>query len=601
MAGVNVKLGVEYSQFRTGMKDAQSAVQTLNEKLKANESQLKLTGDQELYLKNKVDILTQQINAQKAVVGNALSALKSLANNGVSPASAQYQKMESNLYKATDKLNKMQLELKETETGADKAGNEAEEMNTKLKKIGEGVSWQNVTEGLNSIISKLESGARSAINFGKKIYSSVKDSAGWADDLLTLSKTSGIDVTTLQQMQKVADIVDTDVDAIINAKKRMQKAATTEGGTKAIEEVLGISLNGQNAEDLFWEIGDALVHMEESFDKESAAQTVFGRSWSELVPLFNLGRESYEEMLGEQTTLTEDQVKKLGEADDAMVKVEQTIQDMKNAFWADNADTVINLLQWVLDNKDAVVIALGAITTGFAAMKIGTFATDLAKVIKGFSQLGLIKGGETATAAAAGQAGSAVPAAGAAAAGGGWMTGLMNNLVSGMGTSFVLGEEAKIRGMVNNFISGMSQEEAKAKGFQQTFGITQEEFDEWANQRNLEKQGSGASFDEVKYVNPVSDEIIYKDRRGTATVTGGAYESVDRMNEVASEMTDATQNQTNATNDMAAAAKSMTGLPALVGAAVQAGVSGIKVMMDGYTVGTLVAPTVSEIIAQNAK
>ena len=102
-------------------------------------------------------------------------------------------------------------------------------------------------------------------------------------------------------------------------------------------------------------------------------------------------------------------------------------------------------------------------------------------------------------------------------------------------------------------------------------------------------------------MNPISDEIIYKDRRGTATVTGGAYESVDRMSEVAGEMSTATTNQTNATNEMSAAAKSMTGLPELVRAAVQtgaqAGVSGIKVLLDGQAVGTLVAGYVSEAVA----
>ena len=51
MAGVNVKMGVTgVSDFKRNMGDAQSAVKALNEALKANESQLKLNGDQELYL-----------------------------------------------------------------------------------------------------------------------------------------------------------------------------------------------------------------------------------------------------------------------------------------------------------------------------------------------------------------------------------------------------------------------------------------------------------------------------------------------------------------------------------------------------------------------
>ena len=50
MAGTSIKLGVEYSQFKQGMNEAKESVKTLNAQLKENESQLKLNGDQEIYL-----------------------------------------------------------------------------------------------------------------------------------------------------------------------------------------------------------------------------------------------------------------------------------------------------------------------------------------------------------------------------------------------------------------------------------------------------------------------------------------------------------------------------------------------------------------------
>ena len=58
--------------------------------------------------------------------------------------------------------------------------------------------------------------------------------------------------------------------------------------------------------------------MGEAFDKEAAAQQIFGRSWRELMPLFMTGRDEYEKMLAEQNVLTEDQVQSLAEADDAL-------------------------------------------------------------------------------------------------------------------------------------------------------------------------------------------------------------------------------------------------------------------------------------------
>lgn len=598
MAGVNVKMGVTgVSEFKRSMKDSESAVKALNAQLALNESQLKLNGNAELYMENKAALLNQKIAAQAAVAKAAKAALEDMKKNGVSETSAAFQTMQTKLYNATNEMVKTKTELQNVKNGTDGAKEGARGMNTELGKIGKGISWENVTNGIHSVTQSLESAGRAAISAGRKLLNSFTGATSWADDVTTRAAKYGVSTEDIQRMDQAADIIDTDVDTIMTARNRLAN------NKKGLGELLGLEgTEGMSLEDQFWAAGEAIMAMTDEAERADKAQDVFGKSWQDLVPLFAAGREAYDAALEGASVLSDEQVEKLSKADDTIKQLETQVENLKRSFWADNADNITKLMQWLIDNKDGVITALTAIGAAFGALKIADLATNLTKVIKGFSQLGLINGGQTTTAAAAGQAGSAAaPAAGAASTGGGWMTGLMNNLVSGMGTSFVLGEEAKIRGMVNNFISGLSQEEAKAKGFQQTFGITQEEFDEWANQRNLEKQGSGASFEEVKYVTPISDEIIHKDRRGTATATGGAYESVDRMNEVASEMTDATQNQTNATNDMAAAAKSMTGLPALVGAAVQAGVSGIKVMMDGYTVGTLVAQTVSEIIAQNAK
>ena len=361
MAGVSVKMGVTgVSEFKRGMNEAKESVKTLNEALKLNENQLKLNGNQEIYLANKVQLLKDKIAAQTEVVKQAEAALEAMKKSGTDEASKSFQQMKQNVYKATSELLSMKAELKNVETGADKAGDETKEMNDQLGNIGKGVSWENVTNGLDNVISKLESGAKAAINLGKKIISSAKGSTGWADELITQAKQTGLSTKELQQMEKVSEFVDTSVDAILNAKQRMKVATQSSSGKSAIEEVLGISLTGQTADDLFWEVGDALVNMGEAFDKEAAAQKVFGRSWKELLPLFQTGREEYEKMLNEQSYLTDEQVDKLGKADDAIKQVEQQIQDLKNAFWAENADKITELMQWIVDNKDGVVAALTA-------------------------------------------------------------------------------------------------------------------------------------------------------------------------------------------------------------------------------------------------
>ena len=590
MAGASIKLGVEYSQFKKGMAEARESVKTLNAELKANESQLKLTGDKELYLQNKIELLNKQIEAQKTVVANAVKALENMEKNGVDKASSSYQKMRQSVYNATDQLNKMQSELKDVESGADKAGKEAGEMNTQLEKIGKNVAWSTVAEGLDSITRKLESGARAAVNFGKKVLSSAKDSTEWADELQTMVAQyadMGLTSDSLQRMQKVEDFIDTPVEAILNAKQRMARAAASDSGKSAFEEILGVGLNGQSAEDLFWETGDALMHMGEAFDKEAAAQKIFGRSWRELMPLFKTGREEYEKMLGEQTVLTEDQVDKLAKADDALKKAEQQIADLKNQFWAENADKITGLMQWFVDNEDAVVGALTAIAGAFGIMKLGSFAANLEKVISGFSSLKALAGGAAAGGAASGTGTTIATAASSGIwgkVGGGAIATMLafpmlDKLKNGdMRTADEI-EKDIMRGIGGQNVVDI-YEKIQKEGLSRPAGSSAGKYfgQDW---RPSYMQGQSY------YTGPtaISDEIIHKDRRGYGTSDIHALE--DNLDRMSSEVTQSAAGQAQSNTEVAAAITGLTGLPAAISQAVQAGMSHVTIVISEAAVGAI--------------
>ena len=585
MAGVNVKMGVSgVAEFKRSINEAKEAVKTYTGALELNEAALKNNGDEEQYLTNKAELLAYQLEAQKEVCRRAQEALETMKSSGVDPNTKAFQTMQQEVYKAQEKFLNIKTELDNVGEKSKKAGEDAGTMNESLKKVGDGVSWANVTDGLDKIIHKLETGARKAINLGKKIYSSAKESTGWADDLIQLSQTSGIDLTSLQQMQKVAEIVDTDVDAIINAKKRMAKAVTTDSGKKDIEEVLGISLTGQNADDLFWEIGDALVSMGESFDKEAAAQKVFGRSWNDLLPLFLTGREAYEQMLSEQTTLTDEQVQSLGKADDTIKQLEQEITQLKNAFWAENADKITTLFQWLIDNKDTVVAALEVIAGGFGLLKLGSFALNLQKTISGFQQLGLLGGGgkaasEAAKAASTGTttaSGSGIGATGALGLGGlaliaqgfGWAADRRNNhrvLVRGTEENLTANT-----GGVSDLLVNYLRAEQAANAIEENFSATAEEFE--AVYANVEKTHKAL----VEAAGGQEALNAYSDWRQENSYGSDYWEipdSLAAMTATAAETNDQLSGVQKSSADMTSAAQNLMNLPTLVANAVAGAVS----------------------------
>lgn len=583
--GVNVKLGVSgISQFKADIREAKDSIKTLDAQLALTEKQFKATGDQEEYLKQKTEQLQEKLAAQKSVAEGAQKALENMTNQGVDKSSKAFQDMIRTLANAKGDMIDTQEKLNAIGVNAEGAGDKTGDLNTQLQGIGKGVAWSNVAEGIEKITSKLESGARAAINFGKKIIQSAKGSTGLADDINTAVSTfsdMGLTADKYQRMTKVAEFVDTPVDAILNAQQRMNKALAGDKGKKSLEDVLGIQLQGQSPEDLFWEIGEALMNMGDAFDKEGAAQTMFGRSWRELVPLFKTGREEYDRMMEEQNVLTDDQLKKLNDADDAIKKVEQEIELLKAQFWAENADTITGVLEWIVDNKDGVVAAIGAIGVAFAGLKVVELAANMERLISGFNQLITMGGGGAGAAGAAGAAGGT---------GGGLLAGLagkaagvlpwLSTFLSYNGGPVYdwLTHESPLAGVltgketIGDFLSRTGKNiEENASTFEQ----------DWANN----------GFTQLGKNNILYWDKIWKQQQNAGEWTFGddmtaeelmaLVTASEKMEEAAEVLTGEKETQQQSNSEMAAAAQGLQGLPAEMANAISQAMAGIGITIDG--------------------
>ena len=338
MAGVNVKMGVTgISQFKQSMSQAQQSVKTLDAELKLNEKQFKASGDAETYMQKKTQLLQNQISQQKTVIASAEKALKAMQQQGIDPASKAFQAMQQQVYKAQTELLNMQDELKNVNRTMSETTEAAKDTGTAIESIGKKVNFDAVINGLGKITDGMEAGARKARDLAAELMSSMTSAASWADDLLTMAMQNGIDQETLQRMQQVADFIDTPVDAIIAARQKL--ANNMKYGSNdvmnAFEELnimiggtvgKGGEISGYRAlEDVFWDIGEAIMAMGEGADKEAMSTKLLGRGWKELMPLFQAGREAYEEMLATRNVVSDEDVENLGKLDD-------TIQSIRNEF-----------------------------------------------------------------------------------------------------------------------------------------------------------------------------------------------------------------------------------------------------------------------------
>lgn len=601
-SGVNVKMGVSgIAQFKQSISDAKQSIKTLDAQLSLTEKQFKATGDSESYMAEKTALLQAKLEAQKSVVQGAESALQQMAARGVDRSSQAYQNMYRQMIQAKSGMLDTENAINGISGASEKAGENVNEMNDELQNVGKGVAWENITNGLGKVIDKLESGAKAAINFGKKIAQSAMDSTGWADEILTTATKYGTDADTIQRMRNVAEIVDTDVDTILNAKSRLAK------NKDSLADLIGLNASGMSLDEAFWKAGEAIQAMTDEFEKEEAAQKVFGRGWHDLVPLFTEGQEKYNNLMAEQNVLTNEQVERLGKADDAFKKVQQQVELMKNQFWADNADKITEFLQWIVDNKDGVVTAVTAIGTAFGALKLGEMALNVAKLVDGFKSLGVIKGGKAAASAAGSggtlakaggfvkaalTSGAAVPAAVAAAAiapalfanaaddrrveekrqrrlasasmmGPGVDSEFLTRASNALGLKWHGGNEAEVEailmGMKDRGDLQKAQLQAQLNGYTANGNSTWEMLQRYWNGEPMDMGQLNATLESVT-------------------------DSYTKMAEQTSELTGATDESSKASQEMSAAAKSMMDIPGLVGDAVRSGMSGITFVLDGSAI-----------------
>ena len=464
---VTTKLEVEYSQFKKGMAEAAASVKTLDAELKKNEADFKATGDAEKYLANQTTLLNQKLQAQQNVAKQAEQMLLNLGKRGVSPTSVEYQRMAQRMLNAQAAMQTTQAELNNLNGKQQTAAASANDLATNVEKIGKNVSLQTLTDGLSKVTDGMEKAYRVAVRFGRAVMRSAMDATGWADDVMTRAVQYGVDAETIQRMDQVAAYIDTDVDTIVAAKDKLSK------NREKVSELLGISTDGKTVDDVLWEAGEAIQNLGDGFDKNDYAMQIFGRGWRELLPLFEAGREQYEGLIESQNVLSNEQVQKLQEADDAFQSIQQEVNNLKREFWADNAGTIIEMLNWVVDNKEAVVAALTAIAGAFAALKTAETAANIVKIVNGLKGLT----GSNAAASAAGAAANAAGAAGGSAAaaaggttlmaGGSAATWVSNFLTSSAGiatVATVLATPVVVKALngtlIENPAEGLSQEQA---------------------------------------------------------------------------------------------------------------------------------------------
>ena len=486
MADVSVNVGVTgISQFKSGMSDAQASIKGLDAALKLNEKQLKANGNAEQDMAARTELLNGKLDAQRRLLKNAEDALKQMEANGVRKSSKAYQDMQRNVLEAQSAIMDTQADIENVGKSAADAAGKTDQLATSLGGLNKKVSLEQVIGVVDKITDGMEKAAKKAKDLGKAIWENITDTARWSDDTATQAMILNMGVEEYQQYKGVFDTIgEITVAEWQKAKQKVQKAIhdpTDEQTT--IMDLLGVKTHdgyqGKNGwvdatakdfEEVFWEIGETLKEKVKSGEltqdlADTYANALFGKGFSELNPMFELGEQGFKEALEQQTVASEEAIKKNAELNDKLITLQETFNALKTEVLAGlapgltaAADSLNGLLQsvmeyldtpegrtalanledavtglfddlgkidpeaviegftgvlgkvidginWVVENKDTVISALEGIVIGWGALKLTGGVLDIIKLIEGIS--GLASGSAAAEAASAGAAAGA--------------------------------------------------------------------------------------------------------------------------------------------------------------------------------------------------
>lgn len=321
-----------YDTNEKSMKKLSEQSKILNSQYEAQQKKVKLLQDavadsNKTYDKavNKYDEMVQKFGENSKEAEKAARAVEK-AQKAVDNFTIQLNGAEAGLNKLEGELKDIQGEMKDlnnlkvTDFVPDSAVESVEEAQKKLqklatatknvataaggaaKKMGE-IGAATLSKGFEAGAAALTAYASAATAAATAIFNLTAEAGLFADDINTLSKQTGLDTGTLQELTYAADLIDVDVETIAKSMAKLTKNMTsTSKEVQGAFASLGVSIRDdvtgelRNNEEVFNDLITALGKVENETERDNLAMQIFGKSAQDLNPLILGGAEQLQKL-----------------------------------------------------------------------------------------------------------------------------------------------------------------------------------------------------------------------------------------------------------------------------------------------------------------
>lgn len=363
MPNINTKFTLSgEKEYKQAISEIGSGMKVLDSEMRKVSSAYAQNADSVEALNARNDVLERKISTQAEKIEYLKAALQQSAEK-YGEADKRTMQWQTSLNNAEAELNNLNNQFDENKQkiadSGKEMGNLGDVVNGLTSKLGIQLpdsikSSMNAMGSLDAQSLALAGGfaavAAAIVKAEKAMISMTKESATFADNIITLSMQTGQSTQQLQEFAYASELIDVSVDtlqgSLTKLTNNMQDTMNGTGNAKASFEALGVSVTNadgsmRSANDVFYETIDALGQVKNETERDAMSMDIFGRSAQDLNPLIIQGSQTLKAYADEAHNvgyvLDDEALSALGAVDDAYQRLQNTQEGVKNQLSAEFA------------------------------------------------------------------------------------------------------------------------------------------------------------------------------------------------------------------------------------------------------------------------
>ena len=363
MPNINTKFTLSgEKEYKQAISEIGSGMNVLNSEMRKVQSAYAQNADSVEALSAKNDVLERKISTQTEKIEYLRAALQQSAEK-YGEADKRTMQWQTSLNNAEADLNNLNNQFDENKKKIEESGKEMGNLGDVVNGLTQKLGIQ-LPDGMKSSMNAMGSldasslalagtfaaVAAAIVKVEKAMISMTKESASFADNIITLSMQTGQTTDQLQEFSYATELIDVSVDTLQGSLRKltnnMQDTMNGTGNAQASFEALGISVTNadgsmRSANDVFYETIDALGKVKNETERDAMSMDIFGRSAQDLNPLIIQGSDTLKAYADEAHNvgyvLDNDALSALGAVDDAYQRLQKTQEGVKNQLAAEFA------------------------------------------------------------------------------------------------------------------------------------------------------------------------------------------------------------------------------------------------------------------------